>query len=248
MHAPRRPNSNLLNSIFAPMTTAIRQLDRDALHATFDTWTVAEESLDAELCESLEALSAYQSHLDAWQRELAAERSALIQAREQFERDQAAAAASQMNSPGEASAELTGARQKVADLTASLLARTEELRTLDLRRAELATELEMARAREKELMTALGEQKQLREKEHAQLTESLRQAREALAHRDDSADSAGHGGAAGGPSKPPLGLPRNPATTHRDRTGGAVLGSIVEQFGKLRQQRAVDREASKKTR
>jgi hypothetical protein len=226
------------------MTTETIQLDRDALHATFDSWTTAEDSLDAQLSESLEALTAFQSHLDAWQRELAAERTALIQAREQFERDQAAAAAAQVNSTAEGGAELTAAQQKVADLTSGLLARTEELRTLDIRRAELATELELAQARENELMTALNEQKRLREQEHAELTESLRQAREVLAHRGETGDSAAPGAA----SKQPLGLPRSTGATHRDRTGGAVLGSIVEQFGKLRQQRAVDREASKKTR
>jgi predicted nucleic acid-binding Zn-ribbon protein len=228
------------------MTETI-QLDRDALHATFDTWTAAEESLDAQLNESLEALSAFQSHLDGWQRELAAERTALIEAREQFERDQAAAAASQANSPADGGEELIAARQKVAELSSSLVARTEELRSTDQRRAELVNELELVRAREKELMSALDHEKQQHNHERAQLAEDLRLARVTLAQHGITADSAAPGGAAGAPSKSPFGLPRN-SNTHRDRSGGAVLGSIVEQFGKLRQQRAVDREASKKTR
>jgi chromosome segregation ATPase len=242
MHAPEA------EAKLTSMTTELTLLDRDTLHATFDTWAAAEESLDAELSESLEALAAYQSHLDAWQRQLAGERTALIQAREQFERDEAAAAASQMHSTAEAGAELTAARQKVADLTSSLLARTEELRTLDNRRAEVVSELELARAREKELKTALDEQKRLLDQERAQSTEDLRHLREMLEHRGESVESIGRGNNAA--AKQPLGLPRTAApTTNRDRTNsGAVLGSIVEQFGKLRQQRAVDRQGLKKSR
>jgi hypothetical protein len=50
---------------------------------------------------------------------------------------------------------------------------------------------------------------------------------------------------------------RNPAPVKQARSApgvaegnsaNPVLGSIVEQFGKLRQQRAVDRQATKKTR
>ena len=228
----------------------IQLLDRDALHATFDTWTAAEESLDAQLSESLEALAAYQSHLDDWQRQLADERTALIQVREQFERDQAAAAASQANSTAEAGAELTAARQKVADLTSSLLARTEELRTLDNRRAELVTELELVRAREKELNDSLDEQKRLhRTGACRSWTEDLRDcARCWKAAVKTSKPSA----AATARPRPAVQRPRQNRPSvcrvqpHRPiataQYGGAVLGSIVEQFGKLRQQRAVDRQ------
>jgi hypothetical protein len=200
------------------MTTELEHLDLDSLHATFNTWAAEEESLDAQLSESLAALAAYQSHLDEWQRQLADERTALIQAREQFERDQAAAAASLTGSSAEASAELTAARQKIADLTASLVARTEELRTLDSRRAEVVNELKLSRAREIDLTTALDEQKRLLE----------------------------HSGAA--PSLAELSRPAVATNRGRSDKSGAVLGSIVEQFGKLRQQRAVDRQGSKKTR
>lgn len=200
------------------MTTDVKLLDPDELQATFDTWAAEEESLDAQLSESLEALAAYQSHLDDWQRQLADERTALIQAREQFERDQAAAAAHVTNSPAEANEELTAARQKIADLTACLVARTEELRTLDSRRAEVVNELKQSRAREIDLTTALDEQKRVCEQSGVTLP------------------STGHSRAAA------------PTNRARSDKSGAVLGSIVEQFGKLRQQRAVDRQGSKKTR
>ncbi len=242
MHAPGA------EAKYRPMTTELTLLDRDTLHATFDTWAAAEESLDAQLSESLEALAAYQSHLDNWQRQLADERTALIQARELFEREQAAAAASQSLSTAEAGAELTAARQKIADLTSSLLARTEELRTLDNRRAEVATELELARAREKELKNGLDEQKQLLDQERAKWTEDLRYLREMLEHRGESAETEAAVSAVSAPAKPTLGLPRAAKPTRDRSNSGAVLGSIVEQFGKLRQQRAVDRQGLKKSR
>lgn len=234
-------------AIFTTMTTEPTLSDRDALHTTFGTWAAAEDSLDAQLSESLEALAAYQSHLDDWQRQLADERTTLIQAQEQFEREQAAAVASQMHSTTEADAELTAARQKVSELTSSLLARTEELRTLDNRRAEVVTELELARAREKELKTALDEQKRLLDQERDQWTEDLRSLRELLEHRGEAIESIGRANSS--PATLPVEPPRAATTPNRDRSNsGAVLGSIVEQFGKLRQQRAVDRQGLKKSR
>jgi chromosome segregation ATPase len=231
------------------MTTDTLQLDREALHATFDSWTAVEESLDVQLSESLEALAAYQSHLDAWQKQLAEQRNELIQSREQFERDQATAAATQANSSAEVGAELATAREKVAELTANLLTRTEELRALDGRRTELATELEVARSHEKELTFALEEQKRLREEERSKASEELRHLRELLEQRGENRESIERAGTTPNSSAPPAEPPRPAVSPSRDRSnGGAVLGSIVEQFGKLRQQRAVDRQGSKKPR
>src|SRR5262245_6495251 len=56
MHAPGADGR--LTDIRA-MTTELNVLDRDALHTTFETWAAEEESLDAQLRESLEALAAY---------------------------------------------------------------------------------------------------------------------------------------------------------------------------------------------
>jgi chromosome segregation ATPase len=229
------------------MTTETILLDRDAFRTTFDAWATEQESIDAQLSESLAALAAYQSHLDAWQQELAQERSELRLAREQLDREWASAAESQTHFSGETGAELVAARQKNAELTASLVARTEELRTLDSRHAELMTELELARARDKELKTALDEQKRLLEQERAQWNEDLRYLREMLEHRGETGESDGHtSGAAAQPAAEP---PRPATPTNRTRSNnGAVLGSIIEQFGKLRQQRAVDRQGLRKAR
>ena len=175
MHAPQ----DELQIDNRAMTTELNVLDREALHTTFETWAAEEESLDDQLGESLAALAAYQSHLDTWQKQLADERTELIYLREQFEREQAAAAESQTHTQ-DAGAEFVAARQKVADLTVSLLARTEELRTLDNRRAELVTELELSRAHERELKNSLDEQKRLLEEERAKSSEELRNLRELL--------------------------------------------------------------------
>ena len=229
------------------MTTESLLLDRDAVHSKFDEWTAEQESLDAQLSESLSALAAYQSHLDAWQRQLSQERDELRTAREQFECDRAAAGMRQGQSSAEASEELSATREKNAELTTSLLARTEELRTLDQQRAELATELDLVRAREIELKTALDEQQRTLDLERAQSSQELHQLRETLKHRGEAVEPAGqaNGASAHSVAEPP----RAANSTNRDQSsGGAVLSSIVEQFGKLRLQRAVDRQGLNKAR
>ena len=77
----------------------------------------------------------------------------------------------------------------MADLTVSLLARTEELRTLDNRRAELVTELELSRAHERELKNSLDEQKRLLDEERAKSSQELRNLRELLEQRGGAAES-----------------------------------------------------------
>src|SRR5438477_9098934 len=132
------------------MTLAI-PLHSEAIRETFRAWNTEQDSLDDQLTDSLEALSAYQSHLDGWQQQLARERDELRAAREQLE--QVRATADKCNSESSAAMvdELNAAREKISALTTLLLNRTEELRALDNRRAEVQTELELARAREREL-------------------------------------------------------------------------------------------------
>jgi hypothetical protein len=60
----------------ANMTDAIL-LERESIQATFREWQSEQDALDAELSESLAALSAFQSHLDSWQQQLARERESL---------------------------------------------------------------------------------------------------------------------------------------------------------------------------
>ncbi|MEX0610931.1 MAG: hypothetical protein WD738_11465 [Pirellulales bacterium] len=219
------------------MTTESPIIDCEAVRGAFRQWRAQQEPLAAELSESLTALSAYQSHLDAWQRQLAVERDELRQARERFATERAAAEKSQAQSFAEISTELNAARDKIGSLTSALLARTEELRALDGRRAEVATELELARAREKELRATLEELRQSREQEELKWAEELRHLRELLEQRMEESS-----------------LEQAQTTNWWQADGGSrmadnpVLGSIQEQFGKLRQQRASDRPALKKAR
>ena len=124
-------------------------LNGEAIRDTFQAWYAERDSLEAQLNDSLSALAAYQSHLDAWQQQLARERDELRIAREQIECDRAATEKSQSESSSAMVTELNAAREKITALTTLLLNRTEELRTLDNRRAEIQTELELSRAREK---------------------------------------------------------------------------------------------------
>jgi chromosome segregation ATPase len=219
-------------------------LKGDAVRETFRAWHVQRETLDAELNESLAALVAYQSHLDAWQQQLVRERDELRAAHEVTDRERHTAEKEQAQASAALANELNAAREKITALTTLLLNRTEELRTLDNRRAEVQTELELSRARERELKAALDEQKCAVDEERSQWAEELKQLREVLERQIESpvvqeAEPVAEPSVAQ-PLRQPVGagarvIPRE----------NAVLGSIVEQFGKLRQQRASDRQAQR---
>jgi septal ring factor EnvC (AmiA/AmiB activator) len=140
---------------------------------------------------------------------------------------------------------LNETRDKTAALTTMLLSRTEELRTLDNCRAEDATELELTRAREKDLAAKLDELKQLREQERAQWAEESRHLRELVERRLETGEPESPAAAA---DPPPRNVKRSESNSDDHQSDNPVLVSIKEQFGKLRQQRTQDRPALKKAR
>jgi len=225
-------------------------LECESVRDAFREWQAEQESLDAQLSESLSALAAYQSHLDSWQQQLAQERDELRASREQWERDRAVAEknlASQAQTSHEMTNELSAARDRISSLNTDLQARAEELQATDQRRAELIAELELSRGREKELQATLAGQQRALDEQRAQWAEEMRQLRETLQNPAEAFPPEQR------TSDP---APEPPAGQHRpsgDKSGeqcnqNPVLGSIVEQFGKLRQQRAFDRQALKKAR
>jgi hypothetical protein len=120
----------------------------------------------------------------------------------------------------------------------SLTDRTEELHAQAKRRDELVAELEASRAREKELQAALEERTRAYELEREKWETELRQIRDEATRRGLEAANGGTStGTAPEPSAPAV---RSGVVLPGD---SPVLESIVQQFGKLRQQRATDREA-----
>jgi hypothetical protein len=127
-----------------------------------------------------------------------------------------------------------------------LLARTEELRTLDVRRAEIAAELESARSHERELKMSVDELREARERDRVQWLQDSRHLRELVERRlqetepeiehEEVTPQQAHAPAK--PAEPQDGEPSD----------NPVIASVMGQFGKLRQQRALDRPALKKTR
>jgi hypothetical protein len=226
-------------------------INSDALRESIRAWQSEQESLEAEWSESLSALEAYQSHLDGWQRELAEAREALRSEREVFAREQAAAAIEQEKSSAQIVIQLAEARAKVAQLSEQLVTRTEELRVLDQKRADLATELEVARATAKRLTADAEAQLRSHEAERKSWTEQLAQLRDVLEQRA-AAPVTGYDDVPSAPAAEPAAQapPRPPKTTSGERpsANNPVLGSIMEQFGKLRQQRASDRQAGRNVR
>jgi septal ring factor EnvC (AmiA/AmiB activator) len=212
--------------------TLTSTINGDLIRQTFQAWNAERDSLDSELSESLAALEAYQIHLDTWHQQLAREREELQNERGQFERDRLSADKNQSEASAATISELHAAREKISALTTLLLNRTEELRTLDNRRAEAQTELELARARERELNAALERQLE------APVSELQ------MAAVEISVPSPLQ-------TTPPPASPASKALSSGDQPRpreNPLLGSIVEQFGKLRQQRAVERQAQNRQR
>lgn len=215
------------------MTSTLIALDREVVQNSFREWQAEQALLDAQLADSVAALDAYQSHLDSWQQELARERDELRQLRAAIDGSQAGAEVHpDALDPDER--ELIEARRKISSLTSALLARTEELRDLDHQRGDSHAELALARTREKELASALAAQRQQWEKEIAQLREELQRAAEV---------SPAGAGTNRGESE------RSSQRKSEPRTSASpVLGSVMEQFGKLRQQRSMNRPNNPKPR
>src|SRR5450631_2843458 len=121
------------------MSTATITFDRELVHSSFRDWQAEQEVLDAQLAESVAALEAYQAHLDGWQRELAGERDELRRLREELDREKVADGR-RHEKQEVVEKELYDARTKITSLTTALLDRTEELRQLDRKRADVNTE------------------------------------------------------------------------------------------------------------
>jgi septal ring factor EnvC (AmiA/AmiB activator) len=226
--------------------TLTASINSHAIRESIRTWNAERESLDAQLAESIAALTAYQSHLDTWQRQLATDRKTLHEEREQFARERAANDKNSSESTSALAAELNAAREKITALTTLLLNRTEELRTLDNRRSEIQTELELSRAHERELKATLDESKRAAEQERSQWSDELRQLRDAMERQLDPPEAQQvEPAVASSPETPVTPAAPRPASSSGARViprETPVIGSIVEQFGKLRQQRAVDRQ------
>ncbi len=221
--------------------TASVLFDRDAIRDKFREWDEVQQPLDAELNESLAALSAFQAHLDAWQQELARERAELCAERECFGHERTTAEQDQARL-AELTDEANASRDKVNELTAMLLSRTQELSVLDNRRAEAVAELELVLAREKELLAALNENKQRLEQERSEAAAETQRLRELL---EDSVES---GKAPSRADAPPIEHRAAERPNENRAADNPVLASVMEQFGKLRQQRAKDGRALKKGR
>jgi chromosome segregation ATPase len=216
------------------MSTTLIAVERTEFEQSFRDWQAEQSQLEAQLADSFAALDAYQSNLDNWQAELAQEREELrgLRAAVECERTADGAHNEQLD---ELRQELTVSRQQISSLTTALLARTEELRDLDRQRNEAIAELSRAGAREQELSASLAAQQQSSEAERLQWERNIEQLRE-------DAEKAAEVAARGNSIAPG----RNGEASSESRSSSnAVLGSVMEQFGKLRQQRSMNRLNSK---
>lgn len=233
------------------MATTTLALDYEPIHECFQQWREEQDSLDEQVLESLDSLEDYHSRLESWQREVGDELDQLQRERDRLEHDRADVheCEEQFDVLTE---ELNEARRQVTKMTQELLSRTDELRDLDKKRAELATELEQAKGRDREFTASLEEQKRWMDEQRNHWTEELKDLRQLVEQRPAAAD---HGDSTKKPvrnkdsaSQDEADKPKDDApdaddsTTGETSTDNPVLGSIVAQFGKLRRQRSEGRQ------
>ena len=118
--------------------TATLSTNGQSLRETFSAWNAERNAIDSQLGESLEALAAYQSHLDEWQQQLAAERGEFRQAQENFERGRRQIEAT--------TGEIDGQRQSLIDAQNALAAERDQLQLSQQNFERGERELEAARA------------------------------------------------------------------------------------------------------
>ena len=216
------------------MSSTFVAVDREIVEHSFREWQQEQSLLDAQLAESVAALDAYQSNLDSWQQDLVRERDELRHLREAFARDQSGAGASdeQLN---QLTKDLDVSREKIASLTSALLARTEELRELDRQREEANAESALARARDLELTAQLAAQQQSIEAERQQWENRTTHEHDIVSRAVEQAATNHHGES----------VRNSPVKPEPRRAASPVLGSVMEQFGKLREQRSMNRPSPK---
>lgn len=209
----------------------------------------------AEIRGSAERLERERHDLSDARSRLARESDELEAARRQLGEDRDALRTRDSATEASLKVELQVAREKISSLTDSLLSRTEELRSLDIRRAEAVAELELVRAREIDLKSALDEHKHTAELDRLNWTAEVRQLHDLLQRRPETTVPISHAtGIAGNPAIEPAHPASSDSTSNSGTVaskpvsshGNPVLGSIVQQFDKLRQQRASDRNSSHK--
>ncbi len=209
-------------------------VDRELVEHSFREWQEEQAQLDAQLAESVEALDAYQSHLDNWQQDLVREREELRQLRGEIERGRAEDGTGQPQIE-QLVKELEELREQVSSLTTELSARTDELQESESQRESAGAELAMSQLREKELAAALAAQhKNSGSQKHPDEDQKHHEHDATGTPVAQATDEQHEGSAKSGPAK-----------VEPRRSASPVLGSVMEQFGKLREQRSMNRSNNK---
>lgn len=211
-------------------------VDRELMQRSFRDWKAEQAELDSQLLDSVAALEAYQSHLDGWQRELARERDELQRLRDELSRETVVDAA-QQDKVAQLEQDLHEARTKISSLTSALLDRTEELRQLDRGRTDVNAELALAKVRERDLSAALDTLQKSSEQQRVQSESEITEMRNQLEQSLELAAAIVPAESGASDAPPGSVAASNP-----------VLGSLMEQFDKLRQQRSVSRQGPTRTR
>lgn len=198
----------------------------DPTRECLNSWSEQHQRFEADLQESFDALDAYQRQLDAWQQRLAGEREQLEHERERLKEqaDAAIAAAEQNDQTAELEAELTASRQRTAELEEQIASAESSTIGLQSENAKLTAELHQSQRSAQELGVQLeatraemAQQNQHWSSEFSRVVSMLEQQQAAPA---------------GAAPATPVGAPAPAAAAD------PVLGSVVAQFSKLRQQRA----------
>ena len=222
------------------MNSTTITVDRELVHSSFRDWQAEQAVLDAQLLDSVAALEAYQSHLDGWQRELARERDELERLREELDREKVVDG-NQHDKNQQLEQDLSRCARENHVAYDGAPGPNGGAAATRSRRAEVNTELAVARSREKDLSSALEALQKSSDLQRLQWEAAIVEMRQQL---EQSLEFAAVEAAAQAPVEANASDPQVGPTT----SANPVLGSLMEQFDKLRQQRSVGRLSHPRTR
>lgn len=197
------------------MSQTISTIDRAPLNETFRSWRGEQKVLSEQIAGSVAALADYRAQLDLWHQALESERDQLDV--DHGDARQQDAEANRLR------AELSEARQQIAQITGNLLTKTEELRELDNARAKLEAELEILRTRAAENSSPEKAADDRYSQQQSEWMQELKQVRAMLQDKENLRQTV------------PIDAP-DPVDRAIEALEDPVLGSVVAQFDKLRQQ------------
>ncbi len=212
------------------MATAALQPARECL----EDWRQESARCEEDLNETFEALEGFQRNLESWQQRLVLERKELELERAEVQQLDTATAECEQMLAGAIAAheeELSSSQERATQLEEELTKASAARLSAESAKAQLAVELDQARRKRQELETQLEQNRAEMSRQNQHWSEEFNRVVQMLAEQNSEQDPPGS-------CQEEPSTPATPIAVAPIKSSDPVLGSVVAQFGKLRQQRA----------